>query len=120
MGARQSSRNFDHDMYYQTLDGGSKDIKLISVKKSTKAGKKYTATFEVNGRVKHTDFGDSSMEDYTQHKDPERKRRYQARHAKDLSTNDPTRAGYLSYYILWGPSTSIQSNVKSFKQKFNL
>ena len=41
------------------------------------------------------------------------------RHKKDLRTNDPKRAGYLSYFILWGESKSLRENVKSYKKRFN-
>jgi hypothetical protein len=60
------------------------------------------------------------MEDFTITKDEEQKKRYRDRHRKDLLTNDPTRAGYLSYYILWGDSTSFQKNLSAYKRRFNL
>lgn len=96
-------------------------MKLLRVIKSPNPGKKWRAVFETDsGQQTHTDFGDSSMQDYTQHKDKQRRENYRSRHAKDLQTRDPTRAGYLSYYILWGPYTSLQSNIESYRQKFNL
>ena len=91
------------------------------VKKSDKSGKKYMATFtKNNGRTKTTHFGASGMPDYTLTGDKERRRLYRQRHSKDLRTNDPTRAGYLSYYILWGESTSIRKNIINYKNRFNL
>ena len=91
------------------------------VKKSTKPGKKYMAIFtRDNGRTKTTHFGASGMSDYTIHKDKERRARYRDRHKKDLSTGDYMRAGYLSYYLLWGESTSFRENLKSYKKRFNL
>ena len=96
------------------------NFKLLSIKSSDKAGKKMVATFEnkETGRTKKTYFGASGMSDYTIHKDKERRARYRSRHKKDLNTNDPTRAGYLSYYILWGESTSKQKNISSYKKRF--
>ena len=41
------------------------------------------------------------------------------RHKKDLDTGDPTRAGYLSYYILWNKKT-LAGSIKHFKNKFKL
>ena len=58
--------------------------------------------------------------DYLLSKDKERRDRYRKRHAKDLKTGDPTRAGYLSYYLLWGDSTSLKENIKSYKKRFKL
>jgi len=95
-------------------------VKLV-VSKSDKKDKKYKAVFTYkDGKTKTTHFGAKGMEDYTTHKDKERRSRYRARHKKDLKTNDYTRAGYLSYYILWGDKTNIKDAVKSYKKKFNL
>jgi len=93
----------------------------VVIKKSDKAGKKLMATFtRENGRTKTTHFGSAGMDDYTITKDKEQRKRYRSRHKKDLQTGDYTRAGYLSWYILWGNSTSRQENIRSFKSKFNL
>lgn len=94
-------------------------MRLVGITKSPKAGKKWRATFEHEGRQKHTDFGSSGMDDFTIAKDPEQAARYRTRHAKDLETHDPTRAGYLSYYILWA-SPNFDSNVRAYKKRFNL
>jgi len=83
--------------------------------------KKYQAVFLLeNGKQKITGFGLKGYEDYTMHKDRARRERYRKRHEKDLRTNDPTRAGYLSYYLLWGDSTQLRVNQKRFKQMFHL
>ena len=74
----------------------------------------------INGKEKKTSFGAKGYTDYLISKDKERRDRYRKRHAKDLKTGDPTRAGYLSYYLLWGDSTSLKENIKSFKQRFKL
>ena len=96
-------------------------MKLLEIKDSTKADKKLTAVFETDaGRKKTVHFGASGMDDYTLTKDKEQRDRYRTRHKKDLETNDPTRAGFLSYYILWGNSTSRASNIASYKKRFNL
>lgn len=96
-------------------------MKLLSVKPSTKADKKLMATFEnETGRTKTTHFGASGMDDYTKTHDKAQRDRYRTRHAKDLQTGDPTRAGLLSYYLLWGDSTSLQTNIASYKRRFNL
>lgn len=96
-------------------------MKLTSVKPSDSKTKKYVATFKLdNGKEKKTSFGQKGYTDYLISKDKERRDRYRKRHAKDLKTNDPTRAGYLSYYLLWGDSTSLQQNIKSFKKRFKL
>jgi len=98
-------------------------MRLISITRSPRAEKKWRATFEHDGTVGktrfHTDFGASGYEDFTQHKDPERARLYRMRHAKDLVTKNPTKAGYLSYYVLWsGPN--FEENVRKYKNRFHL
>ena len=93
---------------------------LVSVKKATNGKNDYTATFRDSktGKEKKTNFGDASMDHYNVHRDKERRRRYRARHEKDLRTNDPTRAGYLSYYLLWGDSTSLKTNLTAYRKRF--
>ena len=96
-------------------------MKLLSITQSSKPDKKLMAVFEQdNGRKKTTHFGASGMDDYTKTYDKAQRDRYRTRHAKDLRTGDPTRAGHLSYYILWGDSTSLQSNISAYRRRFNL
>jgi len=96
-------------------------MKLISVSASDKPDKKLMAVFQQdNGRKKTTHFGASGMDDYTKTHDKEQRERYRTRHAKDLQTADPTRAGHLSYYLLWGDSTSLQTNISKYKKMFSL
>ena len=101
-------------------------MKMV-VKKSDRPGKKLMAIFTKDngpkvpaGRTKTTYFGASGMDDYTLTKDKEQRTRYRSRHRKDLKTNDPTRAGFLSWYILWGDSTSRAENIRTYKKRFNL
>ena len=90
------------------------------VKKSDKAKKKYYAEFtdSESGRKKSTYFGQEGATDYILSKDKDRRSRYRSRHKKDLQTNDPTRAGYLSYYLLWGESSSLRTNITAYKKRF--
>lgn len=89
-------------------------VKIIRIIPSDDMIHKWVAFFD-NG--KHTKFGAQGYEDYTQHKDKLRKNAYRKRHQKDLETGDPTRAGYLSYYILWNKPT-IDSSVKDYNRMF--
>ena len=95
-------------------------MKLISITDSPKTDKKLMAVFDNDGRKKTVHFGAKGMDDYTISKDKEQRERYRTRHAKDLTTKDPTRAGFLSYYILWGDSTSRATNISSYKRRFGL
>lgn len=96
-------------------------VELLQLETSPNPEKKLRATFKTEtGREKHTDFGSKGMDDYTLTRSKEQRDRYRTRHKKDLETNDPTRAGYLSYYILWGPTTSRTENLQLYKKRFNL
>jgi hypothetical protein len=95
-------------------------MKLLRVEKLSGDTHKYKAVFDNDGRTKSTKFGASGMDDFTLAKNVEQRDRYRTRHAKDLKTNDPTRAGYLAYYLLWGDSTSLQKNISAYRSRFNL
>jgi len=66
-------------------------------------GKKYYVIY----RGKKINFGAKNMSDYTIHKDPERRRRYRARHRAirnkqgQLVYKLKTSPGYWSWHILW-------------------
>ena len=84
-------------------------MKLVSIKPSDGKDKRYVAEFcECDGRSKckndkrkKTHFGLKGGSTYIDHKDDKKKDAYIARHEQDLKTHDPTRAGYLAFYILW-------------------
>lgn len=101
--------------------------------KSPIGGKKWRAVFKKDdGKEKTTDFGASGMRDFTLINNKSSsfylpkvmdrnvvKSSYRRRHKKDLLTKDPTRAGFLSYYILWNKRT-MKSSIADYKKKFNL
>jgi hypothetical protein len=91
---------------------------LISIKKSSAKNKKYTATFKNAGKEKKIHFGALGYLDYTIGATKQQRENYRSRHAKDQINKGQT-AGALSYYILWGDSKDIQTNIKHYKNKFN-
>lgn len=95
---------------------------LKNIKKLKSGSKKYEATFirEKNGKKKEisTKFGAAGMSDYTIHKDIERRNRYIKRHKKDLKTKDPSRAGFLSMFILWNKKT-YKASLTDYKRRLN-
>ena len=76
-------------------------IKLVKISKLKNNDKKYEAVFLVDGKEKKQKFGASGMSDYTLHRNIERRNNYINRHIVDLRTGNPTRAGFLSMYVLW-------------------
>jgi hypothetical protein len=81
--------------------------------KSDKWDKKY---FILTSTGKKVYFGASGYEDYTMHKDPERKEAYIKRHRKneDWSKSGIDTPGFWSYHYLWEfPSkTQAYENIK--------
>tara|TARA_R110000744_G_scaffold370029_1_gene480505 strand:+ start:517 stop:756 length:240 start_codon:yes stop_codon:yes gene_type:complete len=76
-----------------------------------------------SGKEKKVSFGQRGADDYTIKKDKEQRSRYRKRHAKDLLTETNKKglgAGSLSRFLLWGDSTSLQQNIKSYKKRFKL
>lgn len=94
----------------------------IKIEKGTAKNKKWKATFynDEGKKVKTSQFGDNRYQDYTQHKDKKRRDKYRERHKKDLASGDYMKPGYLSFYILWGQSTSLKTNINNYKKKFKL
>jgi hypothetical protein len=92
----------------------------LKIKPSEKKTKKYDAIFTKDNNIKIVSFGAKNMSDYTIHKDKQRRTNYLARHKANENWNNPITAGSLSRFILWGPSTDLETNIKLFKKKFNL
>ena len=123
-------RGFSAQQYCKRQSRGGKykftenKVVLKSIKKSDRGNKKYKATFIIhkNGKKKEntTYFGYPSQKDpkndYTRHKDKSRRNRYIWRHMKDTRTGDPTRAGYLSLYVLWN-KPSLKASITDYKKR---
>ena len=71
------------------------------------------------GNIKKVSFGDNRYEDYTIHKDKERRERYRNRHRSD-KIKDITSAGAWSWYVLWGDSSNINTALAKMKRKFKV
>ena len=97
-------------------------MKLVNVTKSPIKTKKYRATFDVDGKEKHVDFGATGYEDFTTFNKDEkeaRKQRYLKRHQRNENWDDPLTAGALSRWILWNKHT-IEESIRDFKRRFKL
>jgi hypothetical protein len=113
-----------HQHALQKVEGNISDSQLLKVEKANDGKHKFVAIFEKDGREKQVPFGSKGMNDFTLFKSKAEglvhRDRYRIRHSKDLRTLDPTKPGFLSYYILWGDSTDINQNIKSYKKMFGL
>ena len=92
-------------------------MKLLSIVNSLRKEKKMVAKFN-DGTSVH--FGLNGSSTYLDHKDKKKREAYLARHKKNEDWNNPKTRGSLAKHILWGDSTSLHTNIKSFKKKFKL
>jgi len=69
-----------------------------------------------NGKVVH--FGLDGASTYIDEGNKTKRDAYLARHKKRENWNDPFSAGALSRWLLWGDSTSLDTNHNTFMAKF--
>ena len=86
----------------------------IIITKSKNKDKKYSAV--IDGK-KTIHFGAVGYEDYSVHKDPERKQRYIDRHKSREDWSDHTTAGFYAKNILWNKPT-ITESIKDTNNRF--
>lgn len=85
------------------------DDTYYTLKRSTRPGKKWMVRVPTSsGRGKVVHFGDSTMQDFTQHKDTARRERYWSRHQRD-NLDDPGSPGFWSWHALWGQSSNLKT-----------
>jgi len=89
----------------------------MKLTRSTDGVHKWVAEFDDGTKTR---FGAAGMDDYTLTGDRDARMRYLMRHRKNENWNNPKSAGALSRYILWGDSTSIETNLAAYKRRFNL
>ena len=89
-------------------------MKLYTLYKSSLSTKKYDVYIENpdTGRTKKISFGAKNYEDYTIHKDKDRREKYRSRHSKD-NINNPMYPGFWSWHVLWGESTNIKTAMRN-------
>ena len=94
----------------------------VKIMPSKAKNKKFTAIFydEQGKKIKTAQFGDSRYQDYTMHKDKQRRDRYRNRHKGNLAKTTYMSPAYLSYYILWGDSSNINTNINKYIKMFKL
>lgn len=88
---------------------------IVEVRSSTRKGKRFVAVFEDGTR---THFGQAGGSTYLDHRDRIKRQRYQTRHITDLDTHDPRRAGYLSFFLLWGNKTKMPDAIRAYNKMF--
>jgi hypothetical protein len=100
-------------------------MELIDFGKSQAKNKRFRAIFMKDGRKITTNFGQKKDDGsfpitFLDGATEEKRELYLKRHKKDLETKDPTRAGFLSFYVIWGKSRSVEKNLKKYLKDFNI
>lgn len=100
-------------------------MRLQSVERSTRAGKKLMATFVDGSTTKTVHFGARGYGDFTVYHalSPalarRKKSQYLARHGAQERWMDPTTPATLSRYILWDKPT-VAAGITAFKRRFRV
>lgn len=95
-------------------------VELLYIRKSKNKQKKWVAVFRMdNGKERRVRFGATGYLDFTIGASRDQRKLYRIRHEGD-NIKDPTSPGSLSYYILWGSSTDMEKNIKSYKKRYNV
>ena len=89
-------------------------MKIYYPYKSDKPDKKY---YIITNTGKRVYFGAVGYEDFTTHKDEERKQRYIARHKKNEDWTDINTPGFWSYHYLWEFPTK-KAAYENIKKKY--
>jgi hypothetical protein len=85
-------------------------MKLLGVHQSDKPEKKMYAELQSDsGRTKRVYFGQAGATDFVQSKDPERKKRYIARHQANEDWSNPESAGFWSRWVLWNYTNKAEA-----------
>ena len=92
-------------------------MSTVYISTSNLKGKKYTAYFPDARRTVH--FGALGYEDYTIHRDAERKERYLARHSARENWNDMYTAGFWSRWLLWN-KPGLAESARDISRRFGL
>jgi len=94
----------------------------VTVQRSSRPEKKWMAVFET-GKTVH--FGARSYQDFTQHKDPERMRRYKLRHPSGPGKREQHgksgiyTAGFWAMNLLWN-KPSLSASARDIERRFGL
>lgn len=90
---------------------------IIYLYPSEKSNKKWTA--QIDNKKVH--FGASGYEDYTIHKDEERKNRYVKRHKgkENWGKSGLKTPGFWSRWLLWN-KPSFRGSIKDMENRFNI
>ena len=95
--------------------------KLISLTRANDGQHKYTAVVEKDGTNHTVHFGSLGYQDYTKHRNPQRKQLYLGRHRyrENWTASGVTTGGFWARWLLWNKET-ISASLADVKERFSL
>jgi len=108
--------------HLQTKELVGKGKDLYTLYPSTLKNKKWDMYYKEGDKIKKVSFGNPAYEDYTIHKDPERKENYlkRATNIRGKWRENPFSSNNLSIAILWGKYTDINKNLNAYLKKIKV
>jgi hypothetical protein len=94
----------------------------IQLRKSKKAGKKYSVSIhDKEGKRRTVHFGQAGASDYTINKDDSRKSAYLSRHKarENWTKSGIGKAGFWSRWLLWNKHT-IKQSIQDIERRFGV
>jgi len=96
-------------------------MKLETIERTPNSNKEFKAVYKLdNGSSKTVRFGTKSNFVTNNDKTELDKTNYIKRHRVREDHDNVLTAGALSRHLLWGDSRSLNQNIKTFKNRFNL
>jgi len=89
----------------------------MKIQPSSRKGKRFMVTFS-NGKTVH--FGLEGGKTYIDEGNKDKREAYLKRHQARENWDDPYSAGALSRWLLWGDSTDLETNHRSFMRRFKV
>jgi sRNA-binding regulator protein Hfq len=92
---------------------------LLGILIKLKNSKYKYAIYLTNGKRMKIKFGAAGYEDYTIHRNIERKKNYIDRHKMNEDWSNPHTKGFWSRWVLWNKPT-IEESLMDIQKKFNI
>ena len=93
-------------------------MRFISLEKSNKPNKKLVIKFSEPNLTIH--FGSKNSSTYLDHHDKTKRSNYLKRHIVNEDWGNPISRGALSMWLLWGPTTDLETNLFNYLDLFDI
>lgn len=99
-------------------------IEIVEITNSPKEGKRFRIVLNIDGKLRHWDFGAEGGSTYIDHADPVKRANYIKRHLANKTEryrieNAIPSPALFSMILLWGGSPDLTDNIVELQQMFN-